>query len=67
VAQDQAGPLCAFLQVELPALPPANAVQLCLQARMSAQGIPQIAGVLGCCTAGGADMPVMADMSTHNL
>lgn len=34
-----------------------------LQARMSAQGIPQIAVVLGSCTAGGAYMPAMADES----
>ncbi len=31
------------------------------QARMSAQGIPQIAVVLGLCTAGGAYVPAMAD------
>lgn len=31
------------------------------QARMSAQGIPQIAVVLGSCTAGGAYVPAMAD------
>lgn len=31
------------------------------QARMSAQGIPQIAAVLGSCTAGGAYVPAMAD------
>jgi acetyl-CoA carboxylase carboxyltransferase component len=30
---------------------------------MSAQGIPQIAVVLGSCTAGGAYMPAMADES----
>jgi len=33
------------------------------QARMSAQGIPQIAVVLGSCTAGGAYIPAMADES----
>jgi 3-methylcrotonyl-CoA carboxylase beta subunit len=33
------------------------------QARMSAQGIPQIAAVLGSCTAGGAYIPAMADES----
>ncbi|RTZ17516.1 methylcrotonoyl-CoA carboxylase [Vibrio aquaticus] len=33
------------------------------QARMSAQGIPQIAVVLGLCTAGGAYIPAMADES----
>jgi 3-methylcrotonyl-CoA carboxylase beta subunit len=33
------------------------------QARMSAQGIPQIAVVMGSCTAGGAYMPAMADES----
>ncbi|WIA18954.1 hypothetical protein OEZ85_003623 [Tetradesmus obliquus] len=33
------------------------------QARMSAAGIPQIAVVLGSCTAGGAYMPAMADES----
>lgn len=33
------------------------------QARMSAKGIPQIAVVLGSCTAGGAYMPAMADES----
>ncbi len=33
------------------------------QARMSAQGIPQIAAVLGSCTAGGAYLPAMADES----
>lgn len=31
-----------------------------VQARMSAQGIPQIAVVLGSCTAGGAYVPAMA-------
>ena len=33
------------------------------QATMSAQGIPQIAVVLGSCTAGGAYVPAMADES----
>ncbi|WP_036825280.1 carboxyl transferase domain-containing protein, partial [Photobacterium sanctipauli] len=33
------------------------------QARMSAKGIPQIAVVLGSCTAGGAYVPAMADVS----
>jgi|TARA_R110000772_G_scaffold204812_1_gene314898 3-methylcrotonyl-CoA carboxylase beta subunit len=33
------------------------------QARMSAKGIPQIAAVLGSCTAGGAYLPAMADES----
>jgi 3-methylcrotonyl-CoA carboxylase beta subunit len=33
------------------------------QARMSAKGIPQIAVVLGLCTAGGAYIPAMADIS----
>ncbi len=33
------------------------------QARMSAKGIPQIAVVLGPCTAGGAYIPAMADVS----
>ena len=33
------------------------------QARMSGQGIPQIAAVLGMCTAGGAYVPAMADES----
>lgn len=33
------------------------------QARMSAQGIPQIAVVLGSCTAGGAYVPAMSDES----
>jgi len=33
------------------------------QARMSAQGIPQIAVVMGLCTAGGAYVPAMADQS----
>ncbi|WP_295893867.1 carboxyl transferase domain-containing protein [uncultured Vibrio sp.] len=33
------------------------------QARMSAKGIPQIAVVLGLCTAGGAYIPAMADVS----
>uniref|UniRef100_A0A915JHT5 methylcrotonoyl-CoA carboxylase n=1 Tax=Romanomermis culicivorax TaxID=13658 RepID=A0A915JHT5_ROMCU len=33
------------------------------QARMSAQGLPQIAVVLGSCTAGGAYVPAMADVS----
>lgn len=33
------------------------------QARMSAAGIPQIAAVLGSCTAGGAYLPAMADES----
>lgn len=31
------------------------------QANMSAQGIPQVAVVLGSCTAGGAYVPAMAD------
>lgn len=33
------------------------------QANMSAQGIPQIAAVMGSCTAGGAYVPAMADES----
>jgi acetyl-CoA carboxylase carboxyltransferase component len=33
------------------------------QARMSAEGIPQIAAVMGSCTAGGAYVPAMADQS----
>ncbi|KIT48290.1 methylcrotonoyl-CoA carboxylase [Vibrio parahaemolyticus 901128] len=33
------------------------------QARMSAKGIPQIAVVMGLCTAGGAYVPAMADVS----
>jgi 3-methylcrotonyl-CoA carboxylase beta subunit len=33
------------------------------QANMSAQGIPQIAAVLGSCTAGGAYVPAMCDQS----
>lgn len=33
------------------------------QANMSAQGIPQIAVVMGSCTAGGAYMPAMSDVS----
>ena len=33
------------------------------QANMSAQGIPQIAVVLGSCTAGGAYVPAMRDES----
>jgi 3-methylcrotonyl-CoA carboxylase beta subunit len=33
------------------------------QARMSSQGIPQIAAVMGSCTAGGAYVPAMADES----
>ncbi|MDB5041465.1 MAG: methylcrotonoyl-CoA carboxylase, partial [Candidatus Eremiobacteraeota bacterium] len=33
------------------------------QARMSAQAIPQIAAVMGSCTAGGAYVPAMADES----
>ena len=33
------------------------------QARMSAKGIPQIAVVMGSCTAGGAYVPAMSDMS----
>ena len=33
------------------------------QARMSAKGIPQIAVVMGLCTAGGAYVPAMADES----
>ena len=33
------------------------------QARMSAQNIPQIAAVMGSCTAGGAYVPAMADVS----
>jgi hypothetical protein len=39
------------------------AVLLPLQARMSAEGIPQLAVVLGSCTAGGAYVPAMADES----
>ena len=31
------------------------------QARMSAHGIPQIAVVMGSCTAGGAYVPAMSD------
>jgi len=33
------------------------------QARMSARGIPQIAAVMGSCTAGGAYVPAMSDVS----
>ena len=33
------------------------------QARMSAAGIPQVAVVMGSCTAGGAYVPAMADES----
>ncbi|EOH0514428.1 methylcrotonoyl-CoA carboxylase [Vibrio fluvialis] len=33
------------------------------QARMSAQGIPQIAVIMGLCTAGGAYIPAMADVA----
>ncbi len=33
------------------------------QARMSAEGIPQIAAVLGSCTAGGAYVPAMSDQA----
>ena len=33
------------------------------QAQMSARGIPQIAAVMGSCTAGGAYVPAMADVS----
>src|SRR5213075_1020088 len=33
------------------------------QAQMSARGIPQIAAVMGSCTAGGAYVPAMADES----
>ena len=33
------------------------------QARMSAEGVPQIAVVMGSCTAGGAYVPAMADVS----
>ncbi|MEM6275793.1 MAG: carboxyl transferase domain-containing protein [Pseudomonadota bacterium] len=33
------------------------------QARMSADGVPQIAAVMGSCTAGGAYVPAMADVS----
>ncbi len=40
-----------------------SAHSLSLQARMSAAGIPQIAVVLGSCTAGGAYVPAMADES----
>ena len=35
----------------------------CSQARLSAAGVPQIAAVLGSCTAGGAYVPAMADES----
>lgn len=35
----------------------------CNQARMSAAGIPQLAAVMGSCTAGGAYVPAMADLS----
>jgi len=38
-------------------------VSFLLQARLSAAGIPQIAVVLGSCTAGGAYVPAMADES----
>jgi hypothetical protein len=38
-------------------------VHIATQARMSAAGIPQIAVVLGSCTAGGAYVPAMADES----
>ena len=38
-------------------------VFLLLQARMSAKGLPQIAVVMGSCTAGGAYVPAMADES----
>lgn len=37
--------------------------RMCVQARMSAAGIPQVAVVLGSCTAGGAYVPAMADES----
>jgi 3-methylcrotonyl-CoA carboxylase beta subunit len=37
------------------------------QANMSAQGIPQIAAVMGSCTAGGAYVPAMADESRSSL
>ena len=33
------------------------------QANLSAQGIPQIAAVMGSCTAGGAYVPAMCDES----
>ena len=35
------------------------------QASMSARGIPQIAVVMGSCTAGGAYVPAMSDESDH--
>ena len=35
------------------------------QANMSAEGIPQIAVVMGSCTAGGAYVPAMSDESHH--
>ena len=38
-------------------------MSLLLQARMSAKGLPQIAVVMGSCTAGGAYVPAMADES----
>src|SRR5690606_40365065 len=33
----------------------------CLNARMSAAGIPQLAAIMGNCVAGGAYLPVMCD------
>ena len=35
------------------------------QANLSAQGIPQIASVMGSCTAGGAYVPAMSDETHH--
>ena len=35
------------------------------QARMSSEGIPQIAVVMGSCTAGGAYVPAMSDESHY--
>lgn len=39
------------------------AVSFYNQAQMSAKGIPQVAVVMGLCTAGGAYVPAMADES----
>ena len=53
----------AFLPMQDEVFPDANHFGriFCNQARMSAKGIPQIAVVMGSCTAGGAYVPAMSD------
>lgn len=53
----------AFLPLQADVFPDANHFGRIFfnQARMSAEGIPQIAAVMGSCTAGGAYVPAMSD------